>query len=132
MDKENSYTQISQAVQIIKTAILKSQEQTVKNANADVLTLNYAIGGYMSNQVQLNRWGSGTIKAISEQLQRELPGLRGFGYDNLKKMRQFYEIWKSFLIGSATATHFMLPELTSKIFLLLRTDLQTIKPCLYE
>lgn len=104
MDNDNTLIQISQAVQIIKTAILQSQERTVKTVNADVLTLNYAIGGYISNQIKINKWGSGTLQSISDQLQRELPGLRGFGYDNLKKMRQFYETWSSFLIGSPTAT----------------------------
>ena len=33
------------------------------------------------------------IETISEQLRRELPGLRGFGVSNIKNMRQFYESW---------------------------------------
>ena len=90
MEDNNSPVQISQAVEIIKTAILQSQERTIKNANADVLALNYAVGGFISQQSKLHQWGSGIIKSISEKLQRDMPGLRGFGYENLKKMRQFY------------------------------------------
>ena len=39
-------------------------------------------------------WGTGAIASISEQLQRELPGLRGFSAANIKKMRIFYEQWQ--------------------------------------
>ena len=38
-------------------------------------------------------WGTGAIETISEQLRRELPGLRGFSPTSIKKMRQFYEQW---------------------------------------
>ena len=41
----------------------------------------------------LGYWGKGAIETISRQLQRELPGLRGFSAANVKFMRQFYETW---------------------------------------
>ena len=41
----------------------------------------------------LGYWGKGAIETISRQLQRELPGLRGFSAANIKFMRQFYEAW---------------------------------------
>lgn len=104
MDDNNSLMQISQAVEVIKNAILQSQERTIRNANADVLALNYAVGGFISQQSKLHQWGSGIIRAISEKLQRDMPGLRGFGYENLKKMRQFYETWLPYIIGSPSAT----------------------------
>ena len=104
MDDNNSLLQISQAVEVIKTAILQSQERTLKNANADVLALNYAVGGFISQQSKQHQWGSGIIRAISEKLQRDMPGLRGFGYESLKKMRQFYETWLPYIIGSPSAT----------------------------
>lgn len=105
MDSGASHSSIIRAVEVIKTAILQSQERTARNVNADVLVLNYAIGGYISEQSNLNQWGSGVIKSISERLQQELPGLRGFGYENLKKIRQFYESWSAILNGSPVATH---------------------------
>lgn len=55
MDNNNSLVQISQAVEIIKTAILQSQERTIRNANADVLALNYAVGGFISQQSKLHQ-----------------------------------------------------------------------------
>ena len=99
-----SLTQIAQAVEVIKTAILQSQERTIKNANTDVLALNYAVGGFISLQSKQHQWGSGIIRTISEKLQRDMPGLRGFGYENLKKMRQFYETWFPYIMGAPSAT----------------------------
>ena len=33
------------------------------------------------------------IQTISAQLQQELPGLKGFSEQNMRRMRQFYEEW---------------------------------------
>ena len=37
--------------------------------------------------------GPGALKKISEQLRKELPGLRGYSETQLKDMRRFYEAW---------------------------------------
>lgn len=81
------------AVQVIKTAILQSQYRAAKATNAEQLALYYAVGGYISANTRTGKWGTGAIDAISEQLQRDLPGLRGFSATNLKYMRLFYEAW---------------------------------------
>lgn len=47
--------------------------------------------------------GSSAIDRISEQLRRELPGLRGFSTRNIRKMRVFYEYWAQYLILPPTA-----------------------------
>ena len=39
------------------------------------------------------KWGSGAIRTISEQLRKELPGLKGFSERSIRYMRQFYEVW---------------------------------------
>ena len=38
-------------------------------------------------------YGSGAIKAISDRLYKDLPGLRGYSASSLKNMRRFYEEW---------------------------------------
>lgn len=91
---EKNMTSYQGAVEIIKTAILKSQEQAVKAVNQEQLALYYGIGRYISENTRNKNWGTGAIKAISEQLRSELPGLRGFGESHLKNMRLFYEAWK--------------------------------------
>lgn len=85
------------AVNKIKKAILHSQYNAARGANQLQLSLYYGIGRYISKHSRSGFWGSGAIEQISEQLQKELPGLRGFGVSNLKFMRQFYEAWLPYL-----------------------------------
>ena len=53
----------------------------------------YGIGSYVSKNSREGFWGKGAIETISQQLQKELPGLRGFSATNIKNMRSFYEEW---------------------------------------
>ena len=103
MEKTNmDNRQYSDAVKQIKQAILSSQYQAAKGANAVQLSLYYGIGKYVSENSRKGTWGTGAIAAISAQLQKELPGLRGFGEANIKFMRQFYESWKETMANSLT------------------------------
>lgn len=79
------------AVQKIKAAILENQLEAAKAVNRQMLALYYGIGKYVSENTRSNAWGKNAIETISLQLQRELPGLRGFSASNIKNMRQFYE-----------------------------------------
>lgn len=81
------------AVRAIKEAILRSQYRAASSANKELLSLYYGIGCYVSKNSREGFWGKGAIDAISRQLQKELPGLRGFSAANIKFMRQFYETW---------------------------------------
>ncbi len=87
---EKTYTS---AVQAIKTAILQGQYEAAKETNRIQLALYYGIGRYLSLHTRKGVWGQGALKSISEQLQKELPGLRGFGVSQMKDMRAFYEEW---------------------------------------
>lgn len=87
------YADYNEAVQVIKAAILKSQYETGRAANANQLGLYYSIGGYVSANVRSQKWGSGALESISGQLQKELPGLRGFSARNMYYMKTFYEEW---------------------------------------
>lgn len=89
------------AVKIIKTAILRSQNRAAKYTNAEMLSLYYAIGGYVSDNSREGTWGTGAIDEISARLREELPGLRGFSSGNIKLMRQFFEAWKPYLQTNA-------------------------------
>lgn len=82
-----------QATKAIKDAILSSQYRAASYANKEQLSLYYGIGRYVSENSREGFWGKGAIETISQQLQKELPGLRGFSAANIKFMRQFYETW---------------------------------------
>jgi predicted nuclease of restriction endonuclease-like (RecB) superfamily len=95
---DNNYLQ---AVQQIKTAILRSRYAAAVLANKELLKLYFGIGQYVSFHSRNKNWGKGAINSISSLLQQELHGLRGFSASNIKNMRAFYEEWEfmqSFLI----------------------------------
>lgn len=83
----------NEAVRVIKEAILQSQYQAASIVNKAQLSLYYGIGKYVSENSRNGYWGKGAIETISKQLQKDLPGLRGFSAANIKFMRQFYETW---------------------------------------
>ena len=86
-----------EAVRVIKEAILRSQYRAASSVNKEQLSLYYGIGCYVSKNSREGFWGKGAIEAISRQLQKELPGLRGFSATNIKNMRSFYEEWSLFV-----------------------------------
>ena len=90
MDISHNY---AEAVKAIKGAILRSQYRAISSVNKEQLSLYYGVGQYVSENSRDGFWGTGAIETISQQLQKELPGLRGFSAANIKFMRQFYESW---------------------------------------
>ena len=96
---------LAQAVETIKTAILQSQARAARSVSANQLALYFSVGGYISLNTRQQQWGSGAIKAISERLQKELPGLQGFSAESINKMRRFYEEWSAIVFQSPLATN---------------------------
>ncbi len=116
MENNNSSIPLSQAIEAIKTAILQGQYEALKDVNRVQLAVYFAIGKFLSGNTRKGVWGTGALKKISEQLRKELPGLRGYSETQLKDMRRFYEAWtlldgdNSCVEGSAAvATTEMLP-----------------------
>ena len=105
---ESSIQQYKQAVSVIKEAILHSQYRAAKMVTGEELSLNFGIGAYVSNRSRQEKWGTSIIDSISEQLRRELPGLRGFSARSIRNMRTFYEYWKQFLIWQPSAAKLQL------------------------
>jgi hypothetical protein len=93
----------TQQIKAIKSAILQSRYRAAAHANAEMLSLYYGIGEYISHNSRKGFWGTNAIETIAAQLQQELPGLRGFSATNMKRMRQFFETWSS-VFNSAIAT----------------------------
>ena len=94
---EENVSKYRNAVCTIKQAILQSQYRAAKLVTGEQLSLYFGIGGYVSANSREGTWGTGAIDRISEQLRRELPGLRGFSASSIKDMRAFYEYWCQYI-----------------------------------
>ena len=102
--EEKLSPQYNDAVQQIKTAILKSQAKALAGVNQEQLALYYGIGRFISQNSRYGFWGKDAIEVISRQLSAEVPGLKGFSPRNLRNMRTFYEQWKSLDTNLADAS----------------------------
>ena len=105
MDNNKSIIQLTEAVEAIKTAIMQGQYEALKDVNRVQLAVYFAIGKYLSMNTRKGVWGTGALKQISEQLHKEMPGLRGFSETSLKKMRLFYDNWQMLDAKSCVTTH---------------------------
>ena len=99
----NEIVNYDKAVEIIKTAILQSQYDAARSVNEKQLILYYGIGKYVSMNSRNGFWGKGALETISQQLEKELPGLRGFSARNLRYMRMFYEEWSELDLSGESA-----------------------------
>lgn len=70
----------------------------------------YGIGHYVSEHSRVGKWGTGAIAAISDQLQKEMPGLTGFSETSMKDMRSFYEEWAQYVNRQPSADDLKLAE----------------------
>ncbi len=77
----------------LKQEILNSRLKAAKLVNKELLILYYTIGKRISLEIHQEGWGAKVIETISNDLQKKLPGLRGFSSTNLKYMKQFYEAY---------------------------------------
>ena len=102
--------EIITAVEIIKTAIFNSQYEAAKDVNRIQLGLYFGIGRFLASKKGKKTWGTGVLETISDNLRKQLPGLRGFSATSLKKMRQFYENWSFLDVPNSTVTTDELPE----------------------
>ena len=101
--KKNIVTNYDGAVKTIKEAILRSQLDSIKAVNEKQLQLYFIIGAYISSNSRKGFWGEDALKIISEKLDKEMPGLRGYSERNLRLMRTFYEEW-SFLMADPSSS----------------------------
>ena len=118
-----------EAISVIKSAILQSQYDAARSVNEKQLMLYYGVGEYISINSRNGAWGSGAIDTISEQLQKELPGLKGFSARNLRNMRMFYEEWSASDAKSDSSEESVLADASAKTTVILAgTIRQTCLP----
>ena len=75
MPANNTYLQF---VQEIKQQILESRYQAARLVNKELILLYYNIGKMLNEKIRQAKWGDKVLQSISADLQKELPGLKGF------------------------------------------------------
>jgi predicted nuclease of restriction endonuclease-like (RecB) superfamily len=99
-------------IEQVKYLVLVSRYNAAKFVNREVLALYYVVGRMLSHKIQNEGWGAKVLENLSNDIQKTIPGLRGFSLTNLKNMKAFYEKY-AFLDASDT-------EIDDDVILLIR------------
>ena len=78
----------------VKEQIYKSQYEALKAVNKELIQLYWFIGQSIVERQHAHGWGNSIVENLSEDLQKEFPGIHGFSSRNLWRMRNFYEQYK--------------------------------------
>ena len=63
--------------------------------NTELIDLYWHIGEYISRKIATAEWGEGIVADLAHYLAQTLPGIRGFSRQNLFRMRQFFETYRT-------------------------------------
>lgn len=96
--KKNTVENISnnnfkEIISRIKNDVRKTQLKTMSQANSNLIMLYFRIGKILSEN---SKYGNSFIKNTSIELNMAFPNIKGFSERNLKRMKRFYNEYKSF------------------------------------
>ena len=94
MTKNMEQIEFVNFVKEIKTKILSSQYKALKVVNKELINLYWDIGKDIVEKQEKFGWGKSIVKNLSDELQKEFVGVKGFSERNLWNMRNFYIEYK--------------------------------------
>ena len=66
--------QFSEILNTIKSV----REKVYKHINSSLIQLYWDIGKYVSQKVEKENWGKSVVRELSEYIQKNEPGIKGF------------------------------------------------------
>lgn len=79
----------SQVTDIIETA----KNSAYKKVNEELINMYWNIGAFLSKEAENAAFGDAYIDSISEYIQEQFPGIKGFNRRGLYRMKKFYETY---------------------------------------
>ena len=80
--------------QEIKEQVYQSQYEALKQVNKQLIKLYWFIGKSIVEKQETHNWGKSVVENLSNDLQKEFVGVKGFSVDNLWRMRKFFLRYK--------------------------------------
>ena len=90
----------------LKQNIIQSRYIAARLANKEQLLLYFKTGKMLSEKINEEKWGAKVVEQIADDLQKQLPGLRGFSYRNLMNMKRFFNEYQSIIILQSVTAEF--------------------------
>jgi len=83
----------------LKTSFRQVQLKAAVAVNTELLQFYWQLGADIAAQQAEQRWGSGFLQRLSQDLMQEFPEVKGFSLRNLKYIRQWHAFWQAASIG---------------------------------
>ena len=96
----------------LKQLIQEKQYKTLQMINSETINLYWEIVEEIYRQQQVNGWGKSIVEVLSNGLQKEFPGSKGYSAANLWRMRIFI-----YLIVTLKKSHHWCEKLVGAIIL---------------
>lgn len=77
----------------LKSEIRRAQIKASVKVNSELLHLYWHLGAEICEKQKTANWGDGFLRALSEELMREFPTMKGFSYRNLRCIKQWYTFY---------------------------------------
>lgn len=79
----------------ITSRIRSAQYEALKAVNKEMIALYWEIGRRITEQQTALGWGKSVVENLSRDIQKEFPGIKGFGARNMWDMARFYTEYQS-------------------------------------
>ena len=79
----------------ITKRIRSAQYEALKAVNKEMINLYWEIGRRITEQQKSLGWGRSVVENLSKDIQKEFPGIKGFGARNIWDMARFYAEYQS-------------------------------------
>lgn len=79
----------------ITSRIRSAQYEALKAVNKEMIALYWEIGRRITEQQTTLGWGKSVVENLSQDIQKEFPGIKGFGARNMWDMARFYAEYQS-------------------------------------
>lgn len=77
----------------VAAIIETSKRNALKKVNEELITMYWSIGELLSQESKLATFGDSYIDSMSQYIQKQFPGIKGFNRRGLYRMKQFYELY---------------------------------------
>ncbi|MDR2205998.1 MAG: DUF1016 N-terminal domain-containing protein, partial [Flavobacteriaceae bacterium] len=95
MDKTINLSEYRNWLQNLKQQIKTGQIKAALSVNSQMILLYWDLGRQIAEKQENAKWGSGFIEQLSKDLREEFPEMTGFSYNNLLRMKNFYQFYSS-------------------------------------
>jgi predicted nuclease of restriction endonuclease-like (RecB) superfamily len=97
----------------VLSLIDSARAQAFAAVNTVLIDLYWRIGEHISQRIDVNGWGQGTVQELAEYIRKRHPNARGYSAQNLWRMRQFHQAYRdqpklSALLRELSWTHNLL------------------------